>query len=249
MKLYKESGEAYPAVKVLPNEDPAPAGFEEVTDICEFAKLGLNSVDIKMPGWTDRLAFRSELKIRVYAKMQLGAPADVESQTHWDRLTDDEKSLAAHYFLVGRESFLHEVVDDTRYWTIQAGDFRHWTQECRTYRAELAESIIFLRMQDLGHAKLILADLNQIAKDAVIELNELKKLTGKVRVKRLNRMYIEGLEDEEHDGVVAIKDWICSKEGTPFQNNGFKNLAYPFRTGHTADSVADELIAILDGVY
>jgi len=62
-------------------------------------------------------------------------------------------------------------------------------------------------------------------------------------------MYIEGLADEANDGVVAIKDWIQSTVGTPFETNGFMNLSYPFQAGHTSQSVADEMVAILDGTF
>ena len=62
-------------------------------------------------------------------------------------------------------------------------------------------------------------------------------------------MYIQGLEDEEHDGVVAIVDWVKSTPGTPFENNGFFNLPYPFKPGHTPQSVSDELLSVINGEF
>jgi len=250
MRLYKENGEIYPAVKILQDADPAPAGYTEVTDIEEVYALGQNAISISTPGWTDKLCFRSKLKTLIYTKMQIAAPADVSDPAKWALLSDAEKSIAAHLFLVAEDAFLLEVKDDSRYWLIEAGKYRNWTQAVRTERAERAESIVFMRMQNLGDAKLVLADLSQISKDTVLDVDDITKgLKVKAKVKRLNRMYIEGLEDEEHDGIVAIKDWIQSKAGTPFETNGFKNLSYPLKTGHTYDSVANEMLSILDGTF
>ena len=250
MKIYLEDTPTYPAVIVLQDNDPAPEGYDEITSIVDMATHGLGSLSMDLVGWTDKLSFKTKLKGMIYAKMGVTVPADVDDLAKWDLLDDDEKSIAAHYFVIGRESFFLEVKNDPRYWVIQAGEYRCWTQELRTHRAELCDAVIFLRMQNLDDAKSILADLNQIAKDTEIELDEVTfKTKKKVRVKRLNRMYIEGLRDAEHDGIVAIKDWINSTVGTPFENNGFKNLAYPFAGAHTAESVAAELTAILDGAF
>lgn len=250
MKIYKEDGENIPAVQVLQDADPAPNGYSEVTDIVEACELGTKAISISTPGWTDKLCFRDKIKTLVYTKMQIAAPEDVNDPAKWALLTAGEKSVAAHLFLVGLDAFLLEVVNDSRYWLIKAGEYRNWTQAVRQERAERAEAVVFMRMEHVGDAKLVLADLSQISKDTVLDVDDVsKKLNDKARVKRLNRMYIEGLEDEEHDGVVAIKDWIQSKVGTPFENNGFKNLTYPLKSGHTYDSVANEMLAILDGTF
>ena len=250
MKLYKEDNEAIPGYQILPDGEAAPTGFTEVTDIVEFEKYGCGTTEANLVGWTDKLCFRNKIKTLIYTKMQVAVPEDVANQAKWDLLNAAEKSIAAHYFIVGTESFLMEVVNDARYWVVQAGDYRDWTQKVRATRSELCESVIFLRMQSLADAKLILADMNQIAKDTVLDIDDVtKKLNIKAPVKRMNQMYIEGLVDEANDGVVAIKDWIQSTVGTPFENNGFMNLSYPFQAGHTSQSVADEMVAILDGTF
>jgi hypothetical protein len=154
------------------------------------------------------------------------------------------------YFIVGKESFLLEVNNDLRYWTITAGQYRAWTMQARMQRAELAESILFMRMLNVADAKQCMADLHQIALDTVIIIDEITNMvTNNVRVKSLNRQYVEGLESQENDGVVAVRDWIKSTAGTPYQTNGFMNLTYPFKGSHTSASVRDEMIAALDGTY
>jgi len=251
MKLYKEDDEAlYPNIKVLPDGDAAPAGYTQIDDIAQAHKFGLSALSEGAPGWGDKLAFRSKIKTMVYTKMQVAAPADADDPAKWDLLSDAEKSIAANLFLIGAEAFFLEVENDLRAWAIKAGQYRCWTQGVREHRAELAEAILFMRMANLGEAKLVLADLTQIALDTIIDIDPItKKTKGKVRVKKLNRMYIEGLEDEEHDGVVAVRDWIQSTAGTPYATNGFMNLGYSFKTGHTAATVRDELLAALDGAF
>jgi hypothetical protein len=250
MKLYKEDGETYPNVKVLNDDDQSPLNFTEITDIAEAHKLGLSVVSEITKGWSDKLLFRSKLKSMIYTKMQINIPDDVSNQVNWDRLNFDEKKIAADLFVIGRESFFLEVENDLRNWTLKAGEFRKWSQDARSRRTEIAESIVFMRMLNLGDAKLTLADMNQIAKDTVIDIDDVsKKVRGKVRVKKLNKMYIEGLEDEEHDGVVAILDWLKSTPGTPYQNNGFMNLSYPFKGAHTSETVRDEILSVLDGTF
>lgn len=250
MKIYKKDNEAIPAIVVQEDNVSDPTGYTEVTSILELIKLGVNSTDISIKGWTDKLCFRSKLKTLVYTKMQIASPEDVENQMNWDRLDADEKSAAAHFFLIGKESFLLEVVNDLRYWSLEAMKYRNWTQKVREQRLDTMESIVFLRIANIVDAKLILADLNQIAKDTVIDRDDLtKKLNANVKVKRLGRMYIQGLENVADDGVVALKDFIDSTAGTPFNDNGIRNSSYAFRTGHTASSVADELLTVIDGTF
>lgn len=250
MKLYIEDGQTYPAIKVLQDADPAPTGFSEITDIVQANKYGLGVIDRCISGWCDKLSFRTKMKEMIYTKMQVAAPADVDDQAKWDLLTAAEKKIAAELFVIGKESFFLEVNNDLRHWTLKAGEYRTWSMEARQQRSDLAESILFMRMANLSDAKQASADLSQIALDTVIDIDDVsKKVQSKVRVKRLNRQYVEGLEDEEHDGVVAVKDWINSKVGTPYENNGFMNLGYPFEGSHTAESVRDEMLAALDGLY
>lgn len=250
MKLYIEDGESIPAIKVLPDVEPAPPGYSLVTDIVQSWEYGKVSLKAGVAGWSDELSLRTHLKTMIYTKMQVVAPADVGNQVNWDRLSSAEKRIAAEYFMVGEESFLAEVNDDDRYWMRKSGEYRSWSKAARTERAELAESILFMRMQNPGDAKQALADLNQIALDTVIDIDDTtKKVKGKVRVKRLNAQYVEGLEDAEHDGVVAVRDWIKSTVDTPYENNGFMSLGYPFKGSHTSASVRDEMIAALDGTF
>jgi hypothetical protein len=105
-------------------------------------------------------------------------------------------------------------------------------------------------MQNIADAKLILADMNQVTKDTIIDIDgATNKLNQNAPVKRMNAMYVEGLEDELNDGVAAIKDWIQSTVGTPFEDNGFMQLTYPFQSGHTTVSVRDELLSVIDGTF
>lgn len=250
MKLYKENNETIPAIKVLSDIEAAPAGYTEIVDIVEAYNEGMKAISPEKAGWCDKLSFRSKIKTMVYTKMVIVVPADVDDQTKWDLLTAAEKQIAAELFLIVKESFFLEVVNDLRHWTLEAGHYRHWTTEARNHRAKLAESILFMRMLNLSEAKLVLSDLNQIALDTVIDIDDItKKVKGKVKVKKLNDMYIEGLEDEENDGVVAVRDWINSEVGTPYETNGFMNLGYAFKGTHTSATVRDELITALDGTF
>jgi hypothetical protein len=250
MKLYVENNQSYPAVIVQQDADPAPFGFTEVTAIEDFVRYGLNTTNENTPGWLDRLCFRDKLKSMIYAKMGVVTPADVDDPAKWNLLNANEKSIACHYFVVSAEAFFTEVNSDPRYWILQSGEYRRWTQSARTQRANLCEAVIFMRMLNLSDAKLILADMNQITKDTVLDIDgATNKLNQNAPVKRMNQMYIEGLEDQANDGVAAIKDWITSAVGTPFENNGFMQLVYPFKAGHTSQSVADEMISILDGAF
>jgi len=252
MKIYKESTGDYPAVKVQDDATPTPSGYVEVTDIVELERYGVQGIDINISGWYDKKCVRGKLKTAVYAKMQVTAPADVEDQAKFDLLTDEEKSIATHWFLVGKEDFQLEVVNDDRYWSVKAHEYRCWTMAVRQERLEIMEAIVFRRVLDVAYAKGVLADLNQITKDTVIDIHDLtKELVNPVKSKRMTRMYVEGLESEENDGVVAIKDYIDETAGTPFANGkGFRGLdSSKFRTGHTPDSVADELLKVIDNTW
>jgi len=251
MKLYKENGEAkHPNIQVLPDADPAPSGYTEITDIVEANKYGSNAINPNTAGWRDKLCFRTKLKTMIYTKMGVAVPADVDDQAKWDLLTDEEKKIAADLFVIGKESFFLEVENDLRAWTLRAGEYRCWTMNCRRERAELCESILFMRMLNLGDSKQCLADLTQIARDTVITIDDVTdKVSDKVRVKSMVVQYVEGLEDEANDGVVAVRDWIQSTVGTPYENNGFMSLNYPFKGTHTKESVRDEMLAALDGTF
>ena len=251
MKIYKESTGTHPAVKIQDDATAAPAGYVEVTSIEEIERFGVQSIEISTSGWYDKKCVRAKLKTAIYTKMQIAAPADVENQAKFDLLTAAEKSIACHWFAVGKESFQLEVVNDDRYWVVKATEYRDWTVDVRQTRLAIMEAIVFRRVVDLSYAKDILADLSQITKDTVIDIDDLtKKLISKVRSKRMSRMYVEGLESEADDGIVAIKDFIDSTVGTPFENNGFRGLdASKFRTGHTPDSVADELLKVIDNTW
>lgn len=252
MKIYKQNGQAIPDIKVLKDSSDAPSGFSEVTDIVEIANYGSQRISIDTSGWFDKKCIRERLKIAIYTKMQVSDPSHVNDQSKWDLLTDEEKHVAAHWFTVNKDDFLLEVNDSLRYWTIQALEYRNWTMAARTQRMNIMEAIVYLRMNDVGYAKDVLSDLSQIMEDTVIDIDDVtKKLKGKVRIKRMTRMYIDGLESEAHDGVVAIKDYIDETANTPFQNGkGFRGLdSTKFRPNHTPDTVADELLAVIDGTF
>ena len=250
MKLYKEDSEALPAYQILPDADPAPSGFTIVTDIVEASIHSLKKIDSDTEGFRDKLSYREFIKGLVYTKMGVAVHADAANQAKWDLLSPDEKEIACDLFLVGVESFFLGVTNDIKVWDMKAAVYRCWTMEARQERSELAEAIVFNRMVDKADAKQALADLTQIALDTVIDIDDVsKKLQSKVRVKRLNRQYVEGLEDEEHDGVIAVRDWISSTAGTPYASNGFMNLGYDLTGSHTYENVRDDMIAALDGTY
>jgi hypothetical protein len=210
MKIYKEDGEAIPAIQVLPDADPAPTGYTETTDIVEVERYGRKKVDPELAGWCDRLCLRDKLKSLIYTKMGVAVPADVDDQTKWDLLTAGEKQVAADYYVIGKESFFLEVENDLRVWTMKATEFRHWTMEDRKGRAELAESILFMRLLNLADAKQCMADLHQIAPDTVIDIDgATNKLNGMVRVKSLSQQYVEGLEDLATDGMRQVYVMNC----------------------------------------
>jgi hypothetical protein len=251
MKIYIEDNQPIPAVKVLPDGDPPPTGYTEATSIVDIQKYGEEAIDLATSGWYDKKCVREKLKTAVYTKMQIVNPEDVNNPTNWNYLDDAEKSIACHWFFVGNDAFFDEVKNDDRYWTCEAEKYREWTEVVRRVRLNLMEALVFRRTNDLGYAKDILADLDQITKDTVIDIDDItKKLNTKVRGKKMTSMYISGLESEENDGIVAIVDYINSTVGTAFEGNGFRGLdPTKFKTGHTPDTVADELLTIVDNEW
>jgi hypothetical protein len=250
MKFYIENNEAIPAVIVQESAEQAPVNYTETTDIVAVEKNGLLGLNKSHAGWRDKKNLRDILKTLIYTKMQIAAPADVENQSKFDLLTDAEKSVATHWFLVGKESFQLSVVNDDKYWTEEAHQYRLWTEEVKEHRLARMESLVFRRMLDVGDAKQVLSDLNQLAQDTIIDIDDITNvLQTKVRVKRLARMYVEGLGSLAEDGVVGLRDFVDSTTGTPFASGGFRNYNFTFRVGHTADSVADELLEIIDGTW
>lgn len=252
MKLYKEDNEALPAYQILTDTDPVPSGFTETTDIIEWSNQSRRLMKT-IKGFRDKKCLRDKIKVLVYTKMQVAAPADVENQAKWDLLTIDEKSIAAHYFLVGKPEFLNEVINDDDYWTLEARDYRVWTQEVKRFRVEIMESIVFRRMAVLEEAKDVLQTLDQVLKDTSVNIAE-GIFTDSFLVKSLKRQYVEGIDgsvEDDGNGIsfIGIADYIDSRNGTPFKNDGFRELTYSFRPGYTADSVADELLTVMDGTY
>lgn len=252
MKIYIEDGQSVPSVMALKDDVASPSGYSEVTSIDGIEKYGLQAISDKTTGWFDKKCLREKLKTVVYTKMQVSHPSHVEDESKWNLLTSAEKSVAAHWLIVGNESFLLDVVNDSRYWISQAVIYRDWTQKARSSRLNTMEAIVYLRMNDLSYAKSVLAGLSQIAEDTAIDVDNITgALKSKVKVKRMTSMYIRGLESEEHDGEVAIVDYIDETPNTPFSDGrGFRGLdASKFRSGHTPDSVADELLTVIDGSY
>lgn len=222
----------------------------EVTDISTVEDMGCKMMSINTPGWIDKKCVRDKLKNLIYTKMQIATLSDIEDQAKWDLLSDAEKSIAAHWFFVGKESFLFEVKNDQRYWDIKSMEYRKWTQDVKEKRLDLMEAIVFRRILDVSDSKQVLADMTQIYLDTVIDIDAVtNKLNQKVRVRRIARMYVEGLTNQADDGEAAIRDYINSEAGTPFATNGFRNLTCTFRGSHTADSVADELLTVIDSTW
>jgi hypothetical protein len=246
MKIYIENGETHPAIKVLQDADPAPPDYTEVIDIEGIANYGVKAIDPYIKGWYDKKCVRDKLKIAVYTKMQVTLPQHVEDPAKWANLTAVEKSIACHWFCVNKQEFQTEVKDDDRYWIVEAEKYREWTMAAKNFRLKIMEAIVFRRVLNLADAKQVLADLSQIYLDTEIDIDDItKKLKKKVRVRRMANMYLEGFTNLADDGEAAIEDFVNSEAGTPFATDGFRNLTYQFRTGHTADSVADELLKVI----
>ena len=251
MKIYIENGQIkHPAIIVQDDTTSAPLGYTEGNSIEDISYYGLKAIDPKISGWSDKKCVRDKLKIAVYTKMQITSPLDVEDQNKWDLLSDREKSIAAHWFLVGKESFQLEVVNEDRYWVIKAIEYRKWTEEVKTFRLRIMEAIVFRRTSSISDAKQILSDLSQIYVGTIIDIEDsTKKLREKVRVKRMNDMYVEGITSHEDDGEAGLRDFVNSEAGTPFENNGFRDYTYSFRENHTANSVADEILEVIDSKW
>lgn len=250
MKIYKENGETYPAIIIQDDVTAAPVGYTEVTDIVGISQYGCQGIDPKISGWYDKKCVRDKLSTAIYTKMGVAAPADVEDPTKWNLLTDAEKSIAVHMFIVGKEEFQLEVVNDDRYWILEAEKYRRWTMEVKDFRLKLMESIVFRRTLSLADAKQIIADLSQIYIDTVIDIDgATNKLQNSVRIRKMNDMYVEGLTSLADDGEVALADYLQETAGTPFEGNGFLSYAYTFRTGHTAASVSAEIMKVINSEW
>jgi len=251
MKIYKENNEAeYPAVIVQDDVAAAPVGFTEVTDIEGIAKYGLQAVDKYTPGWRDRKAVRDKLKVAIYTKMQVAAPADVENPVNWNRLTAPEKHIATHYFLVGNHDFQNEVVNDRAYWAIEAGNYREWTMGIKEHRLAWMEATVFLALVDVQDSLKVLEELDQITKgveEFIFDLSN--KLVKSVKTKRLARLYVNGIQSQASDGIAGLEDWVNSTAGTPFEGNGLRSITYPMRGTYTANSLADEILEIINGTW
>ena len=140
------------------------------------------------------------------------------------------------------------------FWTQKAVEFREWTTKVRKQRVQRLESLIFRRMLNLEEAKDVLLDMWQVLEGTPIPLDAENKTTTKIRVKNLKDLFIDGIEGTLEDNArnfvfESLADYIDSRPGTKFANNGFRNLTYTFRTGHTKDTVADELMDIKDGKW
>lgn len=253
MKLYVKEGDT--DVKVLPDGDDPPAGYEEKTSIEDWAGYAPRAISIYTFSFRDKLTLRGILRVLIYTKMQVATPADAEDPAKWNLLNGAEKAIAAHYFLVGKEDFLLEVVDNDLYWTLEATTYREWSQEDRKSRLAIMEAIVFRRLLYVQEAKEVLVNMNQLLKGTKILLDGNDETMGKITVNKLNQEYVEGVEGTQKDNVgsfvfVGIRDYIDSVSGTPFATpDGFRDLTYTFRTGHTADTVADELLRVLDGTW
>ncbi len=239
-------------MEILPDSETPSSGFTESTDIQTWADQEFR-VNPNTKGFRDKKCLRDKLKSLVYAKMGVTVPADVEDQVKWDKLDDDEKFVAATYFLVGKPDFLLEVKNDEVFWDLQATKYRLWSQEAKEFRLALMESVVFRRITDIAEAKDVLQTMNQVVKDTNIAINN-DVLTDKFLVKNLVKQYVEGIDGTVEDNAsgkvfIGLADYIDSRTGTPFNNNGFRNLSCTFRGTHTADTVADELLTIMKGDY
>jgi len=250
MKVWKENIENWPAVIIQHDAELGPAGFIEVTDIVGISTYGMQGVNESTPGWRDQKNVRDKLKVLVYTKMGIDDPADVDDPAKWNLLTADEKSIAVHWFLIGKHDFQNEVVNDRKYWTVQAANYRKWTMTVKEGRLDLMESLVFNGIKSVADAKQVLSDLDQIPKgleEFIFDNNN--KLTKKVRVRRMARLYINGIQSQEEDGIAGLYDYINSTIGTPFAGNGLRSITYPLRGAYTADSLADELLSVIHGTW
>ena len=195
-----------------------PSDYTVITDIVDYENGG-KAVGVLM----DRIAVRKGLKALISTKMTISVESDWDDQVKFDLLNDDEKSIACHWFIVKNKSFRLEVVNDQSYWNQESVKYREWTCKARIARSVDMQTLIFERMVNVN--------------DAIAMINYDFSLWSK---------YHAGTVSLASDGQEGLKDYFNSEPETSFANNGFRGNPYPFNTGHTADSVADELIAIVD---
>lgn len=250
MRVYLEDLVHIPNVIALPDGEDPPAGYTETTDAVKIANLGLDAAKLKNPGWFDKKCVRDKLRELIYLRMGITSPADVEDPDKWNNLSNEEKYVATHWFLVAKHEFQNEIVNNRRYWSIEALKYREWSMEVRRARLGLMEGLVFTAIQSLTDAKQILKDLEQIpAGSEAFEFDAEGKLVNKVHIKSLSKAYVEGIQALSQDGIIGLRDFINSEVGTPFEGNGFRSYSYTCRGGYTIDSLADELVDIIDSKW
>ena len=119
---------------------------------------------------------------------------------------------------------------------------------CRLCRSEVARNNYVNNKQKIKERCKKYREANP---DRILKYRENERIR---LIGQLSKKYIEGIDgtiEDNANGIVLIGiiDFIDSRVGTPFQGNGFRNLTYTFREGHTANTVADELLSIIYGTW
>jgi len=219
----------------------------EIDDIVTAEKFGLMLFEQGTPGFRFKLSVRSMLKTLIYTKMTAADEDDTYIVAKQDLLTDAEKYIAAHWWLVKDDVMLLAINSDDKYWTNQSMDYRLWSKDEREKILATMEALVFRRIKYKNDAIQVLADLDQILKDSEQFLFDAgDKLTQKVQIKRLSRQYVSGIESNSGDGQIAIRDYIAGTASTPFEFDSFKDLTVTFQGAHTATTVSVELLEIID---
>lgn len=244
MKLYTENGVTPPAVEVLKDEDPAPGGYTEVTDICDWETYGKPAIG-KWSWFRDYKCLREELKTRINTKAGFD-PQDEQTynQTNWDKLTANEKDLASRYFFVPEPLRVQVHTMDQQ---IEFGIvFNEEATKSRVARFDRAKSEAYCRL-DFGDACEVIDELQQVTKNTVIELDVDDKLINKAIVKTLRDSYREcGVEGTVEDqGLVGLFDYLLSRADTPFAGLGLSSKAYTVVGMTDCAELADKLHDIL----
>lgn len=247
-------------IDYLKVEETVSSGYTDITTIENIAKYGEILINKNLPKWRDKKNIRDLLKTLIYTKMGVITANDTEDDTKYALLSLGEQKIALDWILLSKESWQLAVVNDDKYWTEKASEYRAWSTKGNTSgvkqkRLQRMESLVFRRMINLHEAKDVLLNMTQILEGTPIPIDSVTgKITSKVIARKMTDAYIEGIEGTLEDNAGSfvfenLLDYIDSRLNTSFSGKGFRNLTYTFRVGHTANTVADELLSIANGTW
>ncbi|MBN4061653.1 hypothetical protein JYU20_00465 [Bacteroidales bacterium AH-315-I05] len=257
--ILRDAGLVNEKYRIEPDSYVLVGNESKVNDILTVEKRGLELVNKETAGWRYKKNVKDKLKSLILTKMNATTDAEKEDDAKYALLDDgsvsekDEQSVALNWFILQKESWRLAKNDDDKYWVDKASEYRDWTQDVRKEMVKRMESLIHLRLLYKVEVKDVLVDMWQILEGTKINLNASNETTKKVRILDLRGLFItDGIEGSLKDSAGtfifnALVDFIDST--AKFAGKGFRNLTHTFRTGHTAGSVADELLTIKDATW